>query len=354
MLILGIESSCDETAAAVLSGEPQVLSSAVASQIDVHHAFGGVVPELASREHLRNIRPVVQQALREAAVELRDIECVAVTYAPGLIGSLLVGVTYAKALSFALGVPLVAVHHLEGHVFAAELEHGPFPYPALILIVSGGHSSLLFSEEREKYKLVAQTRDDAAGEAYDKVAKLLGLGYPGGPILDRLAAEGNPRAYPLPMARFSDGSLDLSFSGIKTAVVRLVAEQQIPRAAAADAPQPGEILDLAASFQYAVIGTLLDRVKRAAAHLSPRCVVLTGGVACNRGLRAAFREHFEPQGIRVLFPRPAWTTDNAAMIAAAALPKARRGEFADLRTSAYATVPLTRERIPMPNPLKNN
>ena len=354
MFLLGIESSCDETAAAVLTDEPRVLSSIVATQIAIHHPYGGVVPELASREHLRNIRPVVQQALAEARVELSGINYLAVTHAPGLIGSLLVGVTYAKALAFALGIPLIAVHHLEGHIFAAELEHGPFPYPSLILIVSGGHSSLLFSEKREQYGLVAQTRDDAAGEAYDKVAKLLGLGYPGGPIIDHLASEGNPKAYLLPMARFSDGSLDLSFSGIKTAVVRLVNDRRILKTASPKEPPSQEICDLAASFQHAVIGVLLDRVKRAAAHLAPRSIVLTGGVACNRGLRAVFQHYFEPGGIRVLFPRPEWTTDNAAMIAAAALPKALRGEYADLRTNAYATLPLTKERIFMPNPLKNN
>jgi N6-L-threonylcarbamoyladenine synthase len=266
----------------------------------------------------------------------------------------LVGVTYAKGLAYSLGIPLIPIHHLEGHIFAAELEHGPFPYPALILIVSGGHSTLLFSERREHYLLVAKTRDDAAGEAYDKVAKLIGLGYPGGPIIDRLAAQGDPKAYALPIARTSDGSLDLSFSGIKTAVVRLVQEHKIPIAGPSDEQQSAEIRNLAASFQYAVIATLLDRVKRAARHLSPRSIILSGGVACNRGLRETFQQHFRSAGIPVLYPRPAWTTDNAAMIAAAAIPKAMRAEYADSRLNAFAALPLTREKIALPNPLKNN
>lgn len=354
MLILGIESSCDETAAAVLTDEPRVLSSVVASQVTLHHSYGGVVPELASREHLKNIRPVVRQALEDAGTDFSQLNYIAVTYAPGLIGSLLVGVTYAKGLSYSLGIPLIPIHHLEGHIFAVELEHGPFPYPALILIVSGGHSTLVFSERREHYLLVARTRDDAAGEAYDKVAKLVGLGYPGGPVLDRLAAEGDAKAYPLPIARTSDGSLDLSFSGIKTAVMRLVQEQKIPAASPPGQEQPAEIKNLAASFQYTVIATLLDRVKRAARHLSPRSIILSGGVACNRGLREIFLSHFQAEGIPVLYPRPSWTTDNAAMIAAAALPKARRGECADSGLNAFASLPLTREKIALPNPLKNN
>lgn len=352
--ILGIETSCDETAAAVLTDKPEILSNIVASQISLHHRYGGVVPELASREHLRNIRSVVEMSLREAGTPLENVGAIAVTQGPGLIGSLLVGLSYAKALAYARNIPLVAINHLEGHIFAVELEHGPIPYPALILIVSGGHSSVIFSEKREEYNLVGQTRDDAAGEAFDKVAKLLGLGYPGGPIIDRLAERGDPKAFDFSIPRTSDGSLDLSFSGIKTAVARLVREHAVPTLESPGSDAPQLVLDLLASFQHVVVMTLLDRARKASSALVPQSVVLTGGVACNRALRRIFSDHFAEEGIPVLFPRPALTTDNAAMIAAAALPKVARGEFAGPDTNAFATLPLTQKRVVIPSPLINN
>jgi N6-L-threonylcarbamoyladenine synthase len=354
MLVLGIESSCDETAAAVLDDNARILSSIVASQVDVHHRYGGVVPELASREHLKNIRAVVEMALSEAALGISDLSAIAVTQGPGLIGSLLVGLSYAKALAFARNLPLVGINHLEGHVFSAELEHGPIPYPSLILIVSGGHSSLVFSRCREHYALAGQTRDDAAGEAYDKVAKLLGLGYPGGPIIDKLAENGNPRAFKFPIARSSDGSLDLSFSGLKTAVSRTVREHNIPIMKSPGEPPPSLVLDLLASFQHTVVMTLLDRARRFVEEIPVRSILLTGGVACNRYLRHSFTDYFQPRGISVLFARPALTTDNAAMIAAAALPKLLRGETAGMELNAFASFPLTQERIATRSRLINN
>jgi N6-L-threonylcarbamoyladenine synthase len=354
MLVLGIESSCDETAAAVLDGASVVLSNVVASQVALHHRFGGVVPELASREHLKNIRTVVELALQEAAVSLSDIHGIGVTQGPGLIGSLLVGLSYAKALAFARRLPLVAVNHLEGHVFSVELEHGPVPYPSLVLIISGGHSSLIYSPARERYALAGQTRDDAAGEAYDKVAKLLGLGYPGGPIIDRMSEKGNPRAFRFPVPRSSDGSLDLSFSGLKTAVTRAVREHKVPIMKSLDEPPPAIVLDLLASFQQAVIMTLLDRAKRFIEEIPVKSILLTGGVACNRSLRRHFSDYFESRGIPVLYPRPVLTTDNAAMIAAAALPKLLRGETAAMDLNAYASLPLTQERIGIRSRLINN
>lgn len=354
MRILGIESSCDETAAAVLTDTPQLLSNVVASQISIHHQYGGVVPELASREHLRNIRSVVDAALQEAHTSLDEIGAVAVTQGPGLIGSLLVGVSYAKALAYARQIPLIPINHLEGHIFAVELEHGPLPYPALIFVVSGGHSSILYSERREDYQLVGETRDDAAGEAFDKVAKLLGLGYPGGPVIDRLSEKGSPRGFDFSISRTSDGSLDLSFSGIKTAVMRAVQERNIPRLESNQSGPPQIVLDLIASFQHTVVMTLLDRARRAAEALGPQSIVLTGGVACNRALRRTFSEYFGARGTPVLFPRPVLTTDNAAMIAAAALPKMERGEHAGFDLNAFASLPLTARRVAIPSPLINN
>lgn len=354
MRILGIESSCDETAAAVLSSEPRILSNVVSAQVEIHNRYGGVVPELASREHLKNIRPVVDRALEQADITLSSIDAVAVTQGPGLIGSLLVGLCYAKAVAFALDIPVIGINHLEGHIFAVELEHGPFPYPALILIVSGGHSSIFFSERPEEYRLVGQTRDDAAGEAFDKVAKLLGLGYPGGPIIDQLAEQGDREAFPFSIPRISDGSLDLSFSGIKSAVARTVRKHSIPVVEHGSAEVPSSVRDLLASFQQTVVMTLVDRAKRASACLSPKSIVLSGGVACNRSLRDTFAAYFEPMGIRVLFPRPALTTDNAAMVAAAAIPKVLRGQCSSYDVNAFANLPLTTDRVNLPNRLINN
>jgi N6-L-threonylcarbamoyladenine synthase len=356
--ILAIESSCDETAAAVVDDQTRILSSVVASQIDLHGRYGGVVPELASREHLRAIVPVVRLAMEEAGATWQSLDAIAATAGPGLAGSLLVGLTYAKGLSFALGCPLIAVNHVEGHIHAAILESKfaghPVEFPALALIVSGGHTHLFAVEEDGRYRLLGKTRDDAAGEAFDKVAKRLGFGYPGGPIVDRLAPSGDSRAVPFTLSRMKGNPLDFSFSGLKTAVLRwteardltaeLSARRELleanPRPAVEDwlRVTPRATLDLLASFQKTVIEELLRRTAIAAREMEARSVIISGGVACNAGLRR------EAQSARldipVHFPSIALSTDNAAMIAAAAFPKFLRGEFSDLSVPAYSTLPL--------------
>ena len=348
MRILGIESSCDETAAAVVEDGRRVLSSVVASQLDTHGKYGGVVPELASREHLRAIVPVVRGALELAGAALPEMDAIAVTYGPGLVGSLLVGMTYAKSLSFATGVPLIAVNHIEGHIHAVVMEAGDaVEYPAVALVVSGGHTHLFEVQEGFSYRLLGRTRDDAAGEAYDKVAKLLGYGYPGGPIVDKLARLGNPDAVRFTSAKMKGNPLDFSFSGLKTAVLRWVEQNDMTAEIAArrvlghsasiedlQAATPRSTLDLLASFQKTVIDELLRRAHTAAEQTGARTLIISGGVACNSGLRDAALT--APLPCPVLFPTPALSTDNAAMIAAAAFPKFARHEFAgfDLRAQA--------------------
>lgn len=332
----------------------RVLSTVVASQMDTHGKYGGVVPELASREHLRAIVVVVREAMQKAGVTWADIDAVAVTEGPGLVGSLLVGVTYAKAICLTRGLPLIAVNHLEGHVHAVLLEAKaagvPVNYPAVALIASGGHTHLFEIASGGAYRLLGKTRDDAAGEAYDKVAKLLGFGYPGGPVLDRLAPHGNPAAIRFTAAKMKGNTLDFSFSGVKTAVLRWVEAQgmeeeiaarrallkRLPRPSLQDwlAVTPPATLDLIASFQHMVVEELLRRLRVAAGQTGARAAIVSGGVACNAGLRAAAGS----AGITcpVLFPTPGLSTDNAAMIAAAAFPKASRRHFAgwDLRAKA--------------------
>jgi N6-L-threonylcarbamoyladenine synthase len=356
--ILGIESSCDETAAAVVDNGDAILSSVVASQMTTHGKYGGVVPELASREHLRAIVPVVREALDGAATRLPDLAAIAVTSGPGLVGSLLVGLTYAKSLSFATGVPLIAVNHIEGHIHAVILESRrdghPVQLPALALVASGGHTHLFEIDQGFAYRLLGKTRDDAAGEAFDKVAKLLGFGYPGGPVIDRLAPHGNPGAVRFTFAKMKGNALDFSFSGLKTAVLRWVQarnlEEEIAlrRALLARQPNPttGEwlaltpkpTLDLLASFQHAVIHELLTRAATSAEACGARSIIVSGGVACNSGLRAAARSAGIPWPVH--FPSPGLSTDNAAMIAAAAFPKLARGEFAGLDIAAQANLTL--------------
>jgi N6-L-threonylcarbamoyladenine synthase len=355
--ILGIESSCDETAAAVVEDGNAILSSVVASQLDTHGRYGGVVPELASREHLRAIVPVVRLALRQASTELGDVAAIAATVGPGLVGSLLVGLTYAKALSFARGIPLIGVNHIEGHIHAVILEArrdgSPVEYPALALVVSGGHTHLFRVDEDFRYELLGKTRDDAAGEAFDKVAKLLGFGYPGGPVIDQLAPFGHPTTR-FTLAKMKGNPLDFSFSGLKTAVLRwvqaadLTAEIRARQGLLSANPHPGveewlaltpqPTLDLLASFQRAVIEELLRRAAVSAEQIGARSVIISGGVACNSGLREA------AQGARlpcpVHFPTRGLSTDNAAMIAAAAFPKYQRGEFADFSVAAQANLTL--------------
>ncbi|MBZ5497888.1 MAG: tRNA (adenosine(37)-N6)-threonylcarbamoyltransferase complex transferase subunit TsaD [Acidobacteriia bacterium] len=341
MLVLGIESSCDETAAALVEDGRVVHANVVASQIETHRSFGGVVPELASREHLRNIGFVVRQAFADAGMSYGRIDGIAVTQGPGLIGSLLVGLSFAKAMAFTLKKPLVPINHLEGHIYSAFIEHPEISYPLLALVVSGGHTSLILSPEPDRYQRIARTRDDAAGEALDKLAKFLGLGYPGGPIIDRLARSGDTHGFHFSIPKISDGSLDFSFSGFKTAALRHI-EQAGIRPCRSPKKVPQKVLDLVASYQQAIIDTLVAQTRKAARRHSPQSILLVGGVACNSLLRRIFTEAFdEPgEGCRVYYPSPILTTDNAAMIAAAGTPKLRKGASADLNLNAYADLPL--------------
>lgn len=357
--ILAIESSCDETAAAVIEDEVHILSSVVASQFSVHGKYGGVVPELASREHLRAVVPVVCEAMDRAGVSWRELDAVAATYGPGLAGSLLVGLTYAKAIAFATGIPLIAVNHIEGHIHAVILEARqsgrPVEFPALALIVSGGHTHLFEAREQGQYRLLGRTRDDAAGEAFDKVAKLLGFGYPGGPVIDKLAPAGDPYGVKFTMARMKGNALDFSFSGLKTAVLRwveshqmageievrkrLLANNSTPSVEEWLAVTPQTTLDLLASFQRTVVEELLRHAANAAEqNEGVRSLIVSGGVACNSGLRAAATQ--AAIGLPVFFPSAALSTDNAVMIAAAAFPKFRRGEFAGLDIPAEPNLTL--------------
>jgi len=339
MLVLGIESSCDETAAAVVRDGRLMLSSVISSQIEKHQPFGGVVPEIASREHLDKIVPVVEEAFARAGITGKDLSGIAVTIGPGLIGSLLVGVAYAKAMAFALGLPLVGVNHIEGHIYSIAFENPPVEYPALALIVSGGHTNLFLVPEPGKYKVVARTRDDAAGEAFDKVAKMLGLGYPGGPVIERLAREGDPRSVRLPLPRMNDGRPDFSFSGLKTAVSKYVRETNLRPAAKGDEVSQ-EIKNLAASFQSVVVRSLIGTTTRLALEYEPRTLIVAGGVACNNALREAARATAMNLGIPVYFPSLHLSTDNAAMIAAAGTVKLMAGERAGLDLNADVSLRL--------------
>jgi len=379
--ILGIESSCDETGAAVVRSGREILSNVVASQIATHQPYGGVVPELASREHLRAIVPVVRRALSEAGQTYESVDAIAVTQGPGLAGALLVGISFAKALAFALEKPLIAVNHLEGHIHAVLLEqrqsgNAELQFPALALVVSGGHTHLYLAQVRENlwtYRNIGHTRDDAAGEAFDKVAKLLGLGYPGGPIIDRLAPHGDPQAVKFQIAQIKHPDrrdhkqservsadegphFDFSYSGIKTAVLRYVETQNLKpaiearRQALAGVDKPTledirglcdrQILNLVASFQRSMVNDLAMKTLAAAREYDVRTLFVSGGVAANRELRATFEREAGMQGLPVLFPSRALSTDNAAMIAAAAFPKFLRGEFVAMDFCAEAGMAL--------------
>lgn len=331
-LILGIETSCDETAAAVLRGRT-ILSNIIASQADIHKEYGGVVPELASRHHLERIDAVLDQALSRAGVTLRDLDAVAVTSGPGLVGSLLVGVQAAKAIAYVRRIPLLAVNHLEGHLRSVWLEHPDAPFPAMSLIASGGHTSLYFSPDEDHVVRLARTRDDASGEAFDKVAKLVGLGYPGGPVVDRLAKTGNPKAVPLSPPKMSDGSLDLSFSGFKTAVLRHAKARGLDRRFPAGEPDQ-ETRDLLASFQTAVVEFMVKRVMALVRREGARSIGLSGGVACNSLLRARLAEEAGKATIGFFAVSPALAADNAAMIAEVGRRRLERGEIADLSLNA--------------------
>ena len=356
--ILGIETSCDETAAAVVeeTGDADkpwtIRSNVIASQVSIHREWGGVVPELASRQHIRDICGVVERALDEGQTSWRGLGAVAVTQGPGLVGSLLVGVAFAKAAAAAAGLPLVAVHHLAGHIESLVLQNGEMPLPAVVLVVSGGHTSLYLVERRGEYRVLSRTRDDAAGEAYDKVAKLLGLGYPGGPAIDRLAASGNDRAIRLPTTRLTHadrnapelkGDLDFSFSGLKTAVLRHVRSRDTTAGVAKDskaALTDQEIADICATFQRVVVTSLIERVFDAARRYQAKSIGVSGGVSANSRLRAALQERGLRREIPTFLPSLQLSTDNAAMIAAAGLRKFRAGEVAPLDLNADAALPL--------------
>jgi N6-L-threonylcarbamoyladenine synthase len=339
MLVLGIETSCDETAAAIVRDGREIVSSVIASQVETHKLFGGVVPELASREHLDKIVPIVEEAFSRAGTKPEEIDGIAVTVGPGLVGSLLVGVSYAKAMAFALGKQLVGVNHIEGHVYSVAFGNPPVAYPALALIVSGGHSNLFLVPEPGKYKVLARTRDDAAGEAFDKVAKMMGLGYPGGPIIEKLAREGNPKAVKFSLPRMGDGSADFSFSGLKTAVTKHVRESGLQPVTNGDEPSQA-IKDLAASFQSIVVRSLVGTTERLAREYGPQTLIVAGGVACNGALREAARKAAERLGIPAYFPSPHLSTDNAAMIAAAGTVKLQAGERAGFDLNADVTLRL--------------
>jgi len=317
----------------------EIVSSVIASQVETHKRFGGVVPELASREHLDKIVPIVAEAFERAGMQTDEIDGIAVTVGPGLVGSLLVGVSYAKAMAFALQKPLVGVNHIEGHVYSVAFENPPVEYPALALIVSGGHSNLFFVPAPGKYKVLARTRDDAAGEAFDKVAKMMGLGYPGGPIIEQLAREGNPRAVKFSLPRMGDGSADFSFSGLKTAVTKHVRETEMQPVRNGAAPSQA-IKDLAASFQSVVVRSLVGTTERVARDYPPKTLIVAGGVACNGALREASRQAAERLGVPVYFPSPHLSTDNAAMIAAAGTVKLQAGERAGFDLNADVTLRL--------------
>ena len=376
MNLLAVETSCDETAAALISetgdaARPwQIRSNVVASQAAIHREWGGVVPELASRQHVRDICGVYEAALAEAAATVDDIGAVAVTQGPGLVGSLLVGVAFAKALAWSRGLPVVPVHHLAGHIESLTLAHGELPLPAAVLVVSGGHTSLYFIDRPGRYQLIGRTRDDAAGEAYDKVAKLLGLGYPGGPAIDRVARSGNDRAFNFPATRLTHADrnaprptaegvlpadiarrVDFSFSGLKTAVLRLVRERtgadpdaRTVKAAVSDdagAMLAGsEVADIAASFQRTVVEALLDRTFEAARWLDVRSVGIAGGVSANSRLRADAEARGAKHGIPVFIPPLALSTDNAAMIGAAGLRRLRAVGAGTLDFNAEASLAL--------------
>ena len=309
--ILAIESSCHETAAAVVKNGREVLSNIISSQIELHKLYGGVVPEIASRKHIEKINPVIREALAEAGMKLGDMDAIGVTYGPGLVGALLVGVAAAKAISYAKNIPLVGVHHIEGHISANYIENKDLEPPFLGMVVSGGHTHLVMVEDYGKYEILGKTRDDAAGEAFDKVARAIGLGYPGGPKIDKLAKEGNPRAIAFPRAHVADAPLDFSFSGLKSSVLNYInscemKHQKICRA------------DVAASFQAAVVDAIVSHTILAAKTYHIDKVALAGGVASNSALRQAMKEKCEAAGLKFYYPSPILCTDNAAMIGCAA------------------------------------
>jgi len=331
MLVLGIETSCDETAASVVWDGKKILSNVVYSQM-VHKKYGGVVPELASREHIKTIVPVVENALKEAKISLKDVEGIAVTYGPGLVGSLLIGLSFAKSVAYSLNIPFIGINHIEGHIFANFLEYPDLKPPLICLVISGGHSDLILIKNKGEYEKLGQTRDDAPGEAFDKVAKLLEIGYPGGPLIDKLSQKGNPNFFKFPRA-YLDQSFDFSFSGIKTAVALYVAKKSSKEI-------KEQKKDTVASFQEAVVDVLVEKVIKAALFKDVKKIALAGGVASNSRLREKLKIRSTEQSLEVFFPSPSLCTDNAAMIAAAGDFHLSRGERSGLDLNAVPYVKL--------------
>lgn len=333
-LTMAIESSCDETSVALLLNGREVLSNVISSQIKVHQVFGGVVPEIASRHHLDNINNVTNQALEEAGVTLDDVDLIGVTYGPGLVGALLIGLASAKAYAFAKGIPLVGVHHIQGHISANYIQHPDLEPPFMSLVVSGGHTNIVEVKDYNSFEVIGGTRDDAAGEAFDKVARVLGLGYPGGPKIDKIAKEGDPEAIHFKRVFLEKGSYDFSFSGIKTGVLNYMNSEK-------QAGREINVANVAASFQQAVLDVIVTKAVNAAKEMKKDKIVLAGGVAANSKLRSMLIEECEKNSIKLYCPSPILCTDNAAMIGCAAYYKYKAGYASDLTLDAYPNLPLT-------------
>jgi N6-L-threonylcarbamoyladenine synthase len=336
MIILGIDTSCDDTCAAIVENGKKLLSNVINSQLIVHHRYGGVVPELASREHIRNIVPVVKESLRKAELNSKDIDAIAVTVGPGLVGALLVGIYFAKSFGYANNIPLIGVNHLEGHILSIFLEKRSPPFPFIALTVSGGHTNIYHVRDFGDYTVLGQTLDDAAGEAFDKIAKLLELGYPGGPVIEKLATTGSPEAIDFPRAYLSKDSLDFSFSGLKTSVALYVRKWRDQKTS----ENKIKIADIAASFQIAVVDILIDKVITATAQVVVKSVVLAGGVARNNYLRNKLQKKMTKEGIDLYISSPEFCTDNGAMIAVAGYHRIIKGERDDLTLDARSRFPL--------------
>lgn len=332
-LILAIESSCDETAASVVKNGRTILSNVISSQIELHKLYGGVVPEIASRKHIEKINQVIEEALEQAGVTLDDLDAIGVTYGPGLVGALLVGVAEAKAISYAKKLPLVGVHHIEGHVSANYIEHPDLEPPFMCLIVSGGHTHLVIVKDYGEFEILGRTRDDAAGEAFDKVARAIGLGYPGGPKIDKLSKEGNPDAIVFPKAKLENGPYDFSFSGVKSAVLNYINKCKMQG-------EEFDRADLAASFQKAVVDTLVEKAVKAAKEYHMEKLAIAGGVASNGTLRSVMEKACEQEGIRFYHPSPIFCTDNAAMIGVAAYYEYKKGTRHGLDLNAIPNLKL--------------
>ena len=331
--ILAIESSCDETAAAVVRNGRDVLSNVIYSQIDLHTVYGGVVPEIASRKHIEKVAQVVDKALSDASLTLNDIDAIAVTYGPGLVGALLVGVSFAKSLSFATGIPLIGVHHIEGHICANYIENKELKPPFMALVVSGGHTHLVKVADYGEYEILGRTRDDAAGEAFDKVARAIGLGYPGGPKVDKVSKEGNPDAIVFPKAKVNDSVYDFSFSGLKSAVLNYLNQAQMK-------DETINVADVAASFQKAVVDVLVEHTIQAAGEYGFKEIALAGGVASNSSLRSAMEEACKNRGLTLYRPSPIFCTDNAAMIGVAGYYEYIKGNRSDFHLNAVPSLKL--------------